>query len=137
MNLFAYLSQVSVIPYLLELYKSPEYQGIAETLLRLLAQQWQGSLVSFFNNLAYAVLGIPSIIYGYVLAKGDKTMAAAGMLLALNGVACILGIIGIAMGNSLLSWGSAIGGGLYFLSLIPLSYGFLRNPQATIPHRST
>ena len=126
LNLFAYLSQISAIPFLLGLYQSAQNQQIAETLLKLLLQGYAGSMVEFFNNLAYALLGIPSIIYGFALTRQNNTFKAAGLILAANGIACILGIIGIAVQNPLLSWGSAIGGGLYFLALFPLSWGSLK-----------
>ena len=129
LNLFAYLSQISAVPHLLALYQAPAYQQIAEILLRLLLQQWPASLVAFFNNLAYALLGIPSIIYGAALVKQGQALKVAGILLALNGVACILGIIGIGLRNDLLAWGSAIGGGLYFLALFPMSWGFLSRKE--------
>lgn len=79
-----------------------------------------------FNNLAYAILGIPSIIFGVILFKQDSWKRLAGFLMALNGVACIVGIVGIALGNSLLSTGSLVGGILFLFALIALSWTFLR-----------
>ena len=126
LNLFAYLSQVLIVPRLLALHQMTEYQVLSEFLLRQLIQQWPSSLVYAFNNLAYAVLGIPSIIFGVILLKQDSWKRLAGSLLALNGVACIVGIVGIALGNSLLSTGSLAGGVLFLFALIALSWTFLR-----------
>ncbi len=52
---------------------------------------------------------------------------ATGLLLILNALACLLGIIGIIMGNQVLAHGSAIGGGLFFLSLIGMSIIFWKD----------
>jgi hypothetical protein len=84
-NLVAYLSQVTVVPLLVALQHRPEHQAAADVVLRLLIQQWPGSAVGVFNNLAYALLGIPSIIFGILLRKGSMSLRLAGMLLALNG----------------------------------------------------
>jgi hypothetical protein len=126
LNLFAYLSQITLVPALLSLRQSPEYQATAEALLRLAIQQWPGSTVGFFNNLAYAILGIPSIIFGLILLKEGGLKRLAGLLLALNGVACIAGVVGILMNNKLLSNGSVVGGVLFLLALIPMAWAFLR-----------
>jgi hypothetical protein len=72
------------------------------------------------------VLGIPSIIFGVILLKQDLWNRLAGFLLVLNGVACIIGIVGIALGNSLLSTGSFVGGFLFLFALFALSWTFLR-----------
>jgi hypothetical protein len=89
MNLFAYLSQVLIVPHVLALHQLAEYRVLSEFLLRQLIQQWPNSSVYAFNNLAYAVLGIPSIIFGVILLKQDSWKRLAGSLLVLNGVACI------------------------------------------------
>ena len=60
MNITVYLSQVIVVPRLLELMASPEYHTLAAFALRLTVQHWHDSAVAIVNNLAYAVLGIPS-----------------------------------------------------------------------------
>ena len=54
-------------------------------------------------------------------------MNLAGVLLALNGAACILGVIGILIGNSILSSGALVGGVLFFLGLFPLSWALIRD----------
>lgn len=132
LNLFSYLSQITVVPRLLDFQRMPEYQAAASLLLGQMIQQWPDSAVAFFNNLAYAILGIPSIIFGVLLFKqstvslAGKSTQLAGILLALNGVACIMGVTGLALRNGLLAWGSAVGGVLFLLALIPLSLTFLR-----------
>jgi hypothetical protein len=126
MNLFAYLSQVTVVPALIGLRQAAEYQAACDLLLRLMIQQWPGSAVAFFNSLAYAILGIPSIIFGIALAKHPRPQKWGGILLAINGAACIMGVAGSLVGNSLLRSGVMLGGVLFILALIPLSWTFLR-----------
>jgi hypothetical protein len=39
-------------------------------------------------------LGIPSIIFGVLMFRQTRALKWAGVLLALNGAACILGVMG-------------------------------------------
>lgn len=126
LNLVVYLGQITVVPQLVALQQVNGYQAISWLLLRLTIQQWPGSAAGIFNNLAYAVLGIPSLIYGGVLARGRGMVRLGGMLLALNGAACIVGMAGVVLQNSFLSLGSLAGGALFLLALLPLSATFLR-----------
>lgn len=125
-NLVVYLSQVTLIPTLLALRPNPRYTEIVDVLLRLALQAWLASPIAFFNGLAYAILGIPSILFGWLLWKRTGGLRWGGALLALNGIACILGLIGYLTGNHLLSQGVLIGGVLFLLALIPISWGLLR-----------
>ena len=125
LNLSVYLSQISILPGLLALQKQPEMAAAAGMLLRVIVQQWPASGAAFFNNLAYAVLGIPSILYGLLLTTRGFAFKWAGILLALNGAACILGAAGSLVGNSLLASGSLVGGILFLAALVPMSTAFL------------
>ncbi|MEW6405120.1 MAG: hypothetical protein AB1649_25270 [Chloroflexota bacterium] len=127
MNLVVYLSQITLVPRLLQLQAMPEYQALSQFLLRQAIQQWPDSAVSIVNNLAYAVLGVPSIIFGVLMGKSAPVLRLGGILLALNGLACIGGFIGIAIQSAGLSQGSLIGGMLFLLALVPMSWGFLRS----------
>ncbi len=124
LNLFAYLSQLTVVPALVPLLSQPESAPAARLLLSQMVQEWPSSGVAFFNNLAYAVLGIPSILYGLVFARKSGALRTGGILLALNGAACILGVIGILAGISVLSIGSVIGGVLFIAALAFFTTGF-------------
>lgn len=126
LNLVTYLSQVTVVPQLLALRQVPEHQAAATLLLHLAIQAWPESAVSVFNNLAYALLGIPSLIYGAVLARARGLLRLAGVLLALNGVACIAGLVGVVLRHPMLSLGSLVGGALFLLAMLPLSIALLR-----------
>jgi len=132
LNLFAYLSQITAVPLLVTLHKSAAYKAIAEVALALMIQQWPGSAIAFFNSLGYAILGIPSIIFGLALRGQGKFLNLAGILLALNGVSSILGAIGVVFHISLLNSGVLIGGVLFFLCLFPLSWGFIKNVDSRV-----
>lgn len=125
LNLVVYLSQITIVPQLLALQQVGNTQGTATVLLSMALQAWPGSAVSVLNNLAYAVLGIPSLIYGAMLARGHGLLRAGGVLLALSGVACIVGMVGVILQDSLLSAGSVAGGVLFLLALVPLGPAFL------------
>jgi hypothetical protein len=125
-NLFAYLSQIGIVPSLVALRQRPEYQAAADLLLRQVIQQWPESGVAFFNALAYAVLGIPSIVFRLLMFREKSPLKAAGALLALNGVACILGIVGFLARSAPLSLRTLAGGVLFLLALVPMSLMILK-----------
>ena len=121
LNLFAYLSQITIVPRLVAL------QPASDLLLAQMVQGWPGSAVNVVNNLGYAVLGIPSIIFGLLLGKRHAPMRLAGILLALSGVASIIGMAGIVAQSPALGLGSIVGGVLFLAALIPLSVALLRD----------
>jgi hypothetical protein len=124
--LTAYLSQLTLVPSLLGWLDDPQYGGAARLLLAQSIQNWPGSFINFLNNLAYGLLGVPSIIFGALLARKGTLLKAAGVLLILNGSACILGVAGIIAGVELLTWGSIVGGVFFLLALPPLALGYYR-----------
>ncbi|MFO7583771.1 MAG: hypothetical protein R6W69_03495 [Anaerolineales bacterium] len=124
LNLAAYLSQVTLVPALVTLRLDPRYADAADMLLRLTLQAWPASAVAFFNGLAYAVLGIPSILFGLLLWKYPGAQRWGGRLLALNGAACILGAIGSLSGSALLTQGVMAGGLLFLAAMFPFAWGF-------------
>lgn len=126
LNLIIYLSQVLIIPRLATLYQVEKYRLAAELLLRLSIQQLPSSAVYTLNNLAYAILGIPSIIYGTMLFRERGWKRISGLFMSLNGIACIVRMVGIVLGNRLLGQGSLVGGILFLFALIALSRAFLR-----------
>ena len=125
LNLFAYLSQLTIVPRLAAM--GPAF----EPLLAQMVQAWPGSVVNILNNLGYAVLGIPSIIFGVLLARRAPSLQAGGILLAVSGAASIAGIVGIAAQIAALALGSIVGGVLFLAALIPLSVVWLRRER---PH---
>lgn len=127
LNVFCYLSQITIVPALAAQYSSPAYHDAAGLLLGQLIQSWNGSLVMVLNNLAYAILGLPSIAFGWVLLKQQGKYAKySGILLILNALACIMGFIGILANNKLISIGSIIGGVIFILALVTLTVMFFK-----------
>jgi hypothetical protein len=124
--LTAYLSQLTLVPSLLGWLDDPETAGAARLFLAQSMQNWPGSFINFLNNLAYGLLGVPSIIFGALLARRGGLLRTAGVLLILNGIACIIGVAGILAGIELLTWGSIIGGVFFLLALPPLALGYYR-----------
>jgi len=126
-NLFVYLSQITLVPALMQAASDPMTANTALLLLQQSLQLSPGSTVGFFNNLAYAILGIPSIIFGRALTTNQSIhLRISGWLLALNGIACIVGIIGYGSSSDILSMGSVLGGAIFWLALFPMTYDFLR-----------
>jgi hypothetical protein len=125
LNLVAYLSQVTVVPRLLRLHAIPKYQLLSELLLQQTVQQWPDSAVFILNNLAYAALGVPSIMFGVLMLRSNPVVRFGGILLGLSGVASMAGFIGIVAQDPLVGKGSLIGGILFLLALVQFSGGFL------------
>jgi len=120
-NLVVYLSQITVVPELIRLYQLSEYRPAAYIFLQQTVQGWQSSGAAFFNNLAYAVLGIPSILFGIILTRHNSPSRLAGVLLGLSGLACMVGVIGSLIHNQALRNGSLVGGVLFLCAVAPLS----------------
>ena len=129
LNLIAYLSQVTVIPRILSLAEMNAYRSEAELLAVLMTQNWDGSAVSVINLMAYALLGIPSIIFGSAMLKFGRLWVIAGSLLALSGIGSIVAFIGVLMGNSTLASVTLISGFIYAVALIFITIIFLRSPK--------
>ncbi len=123
-NLFVYLSQITLVPNLLALYQTPEFQAAAVVLLHEVLQPLSFSTLSVMNSLAYALLGIPSIIFGILLLNHGASARIAGMLLALDGLACILGFLGALLHLAPLALGTLVGGVLFLVALVPLAFAF-------------
>jgi hypothetical protein len=136
LNLVCYLSQITVVPMLVELRRADGQQALADALLRMMIHQWPSSAVAFFNALAYGLLGIPSIIFGLALTKHDKPAKLGGVLLALSGVASIVGVVGMLIHSKALSLGVMIGGVLYVLALAALTDHFRRLARHPRPRAS-
>lgn len=124
LNLLSYLSQVTVIPSLLRFREKSKNPDSYDALIGQMVHLLPGSVVSIFNSLAYAVLGIPSVIFGVFMLNEGILMSIAGVLILLNGVACIIGFIGLTMQNAHLKLGTMIGGVLFATALIPLTIAF-------------
>ncbi len=127
-NLIAYLSQVFVVPGLLEMYHNPQTSSSAEILLRLAIHTWPGSITEFINGLAYAVMGIPAIILGLIMFKGTVRLRSGSLFFASGGLLPIIALLGIGLANPLLKLLSPLGGLLALVGLVLLGRQFLRHP---------
>jgi hypothetical protein len=128
LNLIVYLSQITIVPALLQSTSTPAVADTAYFLLEHALQMLPSSTIAFFNNLAYAVLGIPSMIFGWAFTNDqNRALRISGWLLILNGIACVLGFIGTLINLDLLSIGTTLGGAIFWVSLFPITYFFLRS----------
>lgn len=125
-NLFVYLSQITIVPRLIMERTNPDMAAPAFLLLTQMIQAWPESGAAFFNNLAYGLLGIPSILFGLVLWRSSRALRWGGLLLALNGIACILGVIGMLLGSRFMAGGSVVGGVLFIIALPLIAVAMLR-----------
>ncbi len=119
MNLGCYSMQISLVPNLAASAMAGE--GSIERIFRLI-QANPDSLVGYLNGLAYAILGVPSILYGILLFQKSKKWS--GVLLLLSGALSIVGIVGYTFGNDPLSAGVLLGGMVFLLALAALVVEF-------------
>ena len=123
-NLVAYLSQVLVVPGLLTRAIEPESQVFATQMLGMLLQDWQGSAIAALNLLAYAALGVPSILFGILMARKVQALRTGGILLAVSGVLSILALVGTGAGSALLGLMSPLSGAVFLVGLVPVARYF-------------
>ena len=95
LNLIVYVSQLTVVPPLLDQYQANGAETTIEPMLAMWMQGWTGSAMWMLNNLAYAILGIPSIVFGALLGRQNPALSRAGWILAASGIASIVGMGGI------------------------------------------
>jgi hypothetical protein len=125
--LFSYLSQLVIVPQLVNLLESPELQPAATALLYNLLQIYPESTLGYFDQFSYFILGIPSLIFGLALYRGGAPFRVAGVLLALSGAACLLIGPGVMFGlPALIAGPSMVGGVLSIAAFVPLCIGLLR-----------
>lgn len=125
-NSMAYLSQVFVVPHLLDLYRMPETTLLAKVLLGLTIHNWSGTAIEALNGLSYAILGIPSIIFSVIMFRKARGLRVGSVLLALSGILSIIAVVGIALQNPILGMMSLVGGFVYLISLSIIGLFFLR-----------
>ena len=130
--LFSYLSQIVIVPRLVDLYAIPAYKATATVLLTHMIQIWPESSLQSIDQFSYLILGIPSLIYGVALYLRNRPMRVAGGLLALSGaVTLFIGVGVIAQLTQLVSISSMIGGVLSMASFLPLGVNLLRGEPDT------
>ncbi|MGF1585627.1 MAG: hypothetical protein ACFCUM_09920 [Bacteroidales bacterium] len=118
-NIFCYSIQISVIPLIaINSLDSPDKIYFASQFI----QANYTSFIGFMNGMSYAILGIPSIVYGILMFRELKKFS--GIFISLNGVFCIIGIIGYIIENNILASGIMIGGILFMGGLVAMIFEF-------------
>lgn len=132
-NLISYLSQVFILPTLISLFKENETQAVALVLLKLSIHTWPGSAIEALNSLAYAILGIPSIIFSLIFFRSTKILKLGGLLLLPSGVLSILAFVGLITGLVFLTSLSILSG-IIFYCLYFQSHTIFFQPDRFIQH---
>ena len=118
-NIIGYSIQISVVPLIASnSLDSPDKIYFASQFIQANNQ----SIIGFLNGMSYAILGIPSIIFGFLMFKELKKIS--GVLISLNGVFCIFGIIGYIIKSSILAMGIMIGGIVFMGGLVAMAFEF-------------
>jgi hypothetical protein len=118
LNLVVYLSQVTVVPHLLAERSDPASRALADFALRQTIQMWPASAIAIVNSLAYAVLALPSLAFGWQLRNGGPRRRLGGLLLGLSGLSSLVGFSGVVLRSSALGLGTLVGGVLFLLALV-------------------
>ena len=128
MNIFAYGSQITIIPALLSLMEIPEYEPTIKVVILLFTQIYEGTIVSTINLSAYGILAIPTILLSKeLLIESDNYRRLGGLFFLLSGVTCLISIGGLfLLEYSVAGVFSVIGGFLTLFGQIPLAYTFLK-----------
>ncbi|MFZ5354862.1 MAG: hypothetical protein ACOZCL_19350 [Bacillota bacterium] len=119
MNIVCYSIQITIVPSIA--YNTIRTSGDILFAMQLV-QSKSESVIGFINGLAYSILGIPSIIYGYMLFKDIKKIS--GIFLLINGALCIIGIVGYLAKNTILASGVMVGGIAFLISLVFIIFEF-------------
>lgn len=126
-NLAVYLAQVFVVPELLDLYHQPETARLGEALMGLALHDWPGSVAGYINALAYAALGVASLVAGLLLYRWSGWPRPGGLLLALSGLLSLVALAGLRV--PVLASLTLVSGAVYLLALILLGLGLARRPE--------
>jgi hypothetical protein len=116
-NLVVYISQFVVLPLLAHNIFETDLSSDDIDLIYNWIQIAPGTKMANANAMAYAILGIPSIIFGLLIVKHARTGKAGGWLLMANAVFCIAGVVGIYINNNILQLGTLIGGVVFMVAI--------------------
>lgn len=116
LNLLVYSSQIIVFPLLLRSFPVTAGSDTIYFIAQFLHKD--GTVSGMLNAGAYAIIGIPSVLFGILLYRRNIFGKIAAVLLILNAAACLLGVIGGVIDNSLLSSGVVIGGFLFTIAVL-------------------
>jgi hypothetical protein len=130
MNIVAYGSQVTFTPPFAARALALGDQGSMLAAVQAV-HIYPGSIIGQMNALAYTVVGIPSVLLGIALWKTDWPGKTAAALLIVNAAACLLGTIGMAVGHTVLAFGTAAGGVLFTVAIVFLLVFFVREARTS------
>lgn len=123
-NLVSYLSQILVVPGIIDLFETSKNPGVQKLFLELMIHTFPGSMIEMLNSFSYAVLGIPSILFAVVLFRNYEKTKTGSFLLGISGLLSLLSFIGIAAGIKDAAVLSIIGGAIFLIGMIFLSFRF-------------
>ncbi|MFZ6029607.1 MAG: hypothetical protein ACOYYS_17985 [Chloroflexota bacterium] len=125
--LVSYLSQLVIVPVLINQWNDPQLQPIAFAHLQHWLQIWPQSTIQLFDQFSYFLLGIPGLIYGLLMWR-ITSLRIPGSLFVLSSIFCLLIGIGISAGLPvLIGVPSMIGGVLSIVAVGWLAVASLRN----------
>lgn len=116
-NLVVYISQFVVLPLLAHnIFKTDLLPDDIDMIYNWI-QIAPGAKMARANAMAYAILGIPSIVFGLLIIKHARTGKTGGWLLIVNAMFCIAGVIGIYINNNILQIGTVVGGVIFMVAV--------------------
>lgn len=118
LNIVCYSIQITTVPTIAKIAIS---SGNIDFAIQLV-QAKNDSLIGYLNGLAYTILAIPSILYGYLLIKQRNKFS--GLFLIASAIFDVFGIIGYLIGNKTLAIGMILGGVAFSVSLIYMVFEF-------------
>ena len=124
-NIIIYSSQISIVPDIAR-YINLQGNALLDHWVFQMIQSTYGTIFSKINAFAYAILGIPSICFGLTLCKKSRMGKIASFFLIINAVLCILGFVGLGIGNKLLSSGVMIGGFIFIVATLFVFLHYMR-----------
>jgi hypothetical protein len=125
----AYLSQIVLVPALINQLEDPQLQPIALALLHHWLQIWPHSTIQLFDQFSYFLLGMPGLIYGLLMWR-IALLRIPGGFFVLSSIFCLLIGVGIISGlPELVGVPSMIGGIVSIIATGWLAVVLLRNPR--------
>jgi len=119
-NIVCYSMQIVIVPALAS--DTLKAGSDVSYFVSQLIQANRNSIVGYLNGLAYALLGIPSVLFGLELIKDNRRLS--GVFLLLSGAASITGIIGYSIKSAPLSSLIVVGGVLFLFAVIFMIFEF-------------
>ena len=110
---------------LFKMYNLAEYR---DTIALIFKQFLPGTenVARGFLSLPFILLGIPAVIYGFILRKDRKILKFTGVLIMVFGIGLIAGLIDLIADNILIDIIEFAGFISFLIALILLSIAFLR-----------